>query len=143
VTADVRDRLCGSLREGRLTAVEDRADAALRLGRHVELVAELTGLVHDQPLRERLVGQLMTALHRAGRTSTALAVYRTTSERLAEEFGLDPGAELRRLELSILRDDPASDRPAASHRPEVRPRQLPAGHHRVRRTRRRVSFRRP
>jgi CheY-like chemotaxis protein len=45
----------------------------------------------------------MLALHRSGRTSEALAVYRRVRRRLAEEFGLDPGTELRRLEAEILR----------------------------------------
>ena len=41
------------LEELRLAAVEERIEADLRLGRHVELVPELEGLVREHPLRER------------------------------------------------------------------------------------------
>jgi len=97
------ERLCQGLTEARLTAIEDRVDARLRMGHHAELLDELVGLVAVEPVRERLVGQLMLALHRSGRTSEALAVYRRVRRRLADELGLDPGAELRRLEAEILR----------------------------------------
>jgi DNA-binding SARP family transcriptional activator len=102
-------RLCQGLTEARLTAVEDRADARLRQGHHAELVNELVELVAAEPTRERLVGQLMLALHRSGRTSDALAAYRRIRYRLAEEYGLDPGTGLRQLEAQILSGFPASD----------------------------------
>jgi DNA-binding SARP family transcriptional activator/CheY-like chemotaxis protein len=98
-----RERLRQGLTEARLTAIEDRVDARLRLGRHAELLDELVGLVAAEPVRERLAGQLMLALHRGGQTSEALAVYQRIRRRLADEFGLDPGTGLRRLEAEILR----------------------------------------
>jgi CheY-like chemotaxis protein len=100
---EVRERLCRGLTEARLTALEDRVDARLRLGHHAEVLDELRGLVAQEPVRERLVGQLMLALYRSGQTSDALQVYRQARRRLAEELGLDPGTELRRLEVAILR----------------------------------------
>lgn len=103
---EVRDRLCGGLLEAQLSALEDRAEAGLRLGRHGTLVAELTGLVAEHPVRGRLVGQLMLALHRTGRTAEALGVYRDTRRRLVDEFGLDPDEGLRRLQVTLLRGDP-------------------------------------
>ena len=104
---EIRDRLCGGLEETRLVAVEDRFDALLRLGAHQEAVGEITALVDAHPARERLVGQLMLALHRTGQTSRALEVARRVRAHLAEELGIDPGPELQRLELAILRNDPA------------------------------------
>ncbi|MFI9379578.1 BTAD domain-containing putative transcriptional regulator [Kutzneria sp. NPDC052558] len=101
------------LEEARLVAVEDRADVLLRLGRHRDVVAELVGLVDAHPTRERLVGTLMLALYRGGRASQALEVFRRTRQYLADELGIDPGAELRRLELAILRNDAELDPPAA------------------------------
>ncbi|MBO0868513.1 MAG: response regulator, partial [Micromonosporaceae bacterium] len=101
---------CG-LEEARLVAVEDRFDALLRLGRHREILGDLIGLVPVQPARERLVGQLMLALHRCGRTGEALDAYRAARRRLAEELGLEPGAELCRLEVALLRGDPRLDAP--------------------------------
>jgi serine/threonine-protein kinase PknK len=55
------------LAELRLGALEERVDADLALGRHVELIAELESLVVAHPYRERLRGQLMVALYRSGR----------------------------------------------------------------------------
>jgi DNA-binding SARP family transcriptional activator len=106
---EVRERLSRGLTEARLTTLEERTDARLRLGQHTELLDELTGLVAAEPVRERLVGQLMLALYRSGRTSAALDLYQRTRSRLADEFGLDPGAELRRLEVEILRGAPSLD----------------------------------
>jgi DNA-binding SARP family transcriptional activator/tetratricopeptide (TPR) repeat protein len=122
-TAEVRDRLCRGLDEARLVAIEDRLDAKLGLAAHREVLDELTGLVAAHPSRERLVGQLMLALYRCGRASDALEVYRRTRQRLADGLGLDPGAELRELELAILRVDPALDAPAA---PAASPADSPA-----------------
>jgi DNA-binding SARP family transcriptional activator/tetratricopeptide (TPR) repeat protein len=104
---EIRERLFGGLAETRLVAVEDRMDSLLRLGRHHSVVSELTELVGDHPTRERLVGELMLALHRGGQPSQALDVARRTRAYLAEELGIDPGHALQQLELSILRDDPA------------------------------------
>src|SRR5262249_34693933 len=63
------------LGELHVAAVEDRIDADLASGGAEELVAELEGLVARHPLRERLRGQLMLALYRAGRHADALAAY--------------------------------------------------------------------
>src|SRR5262245_39414611 len=95
------------LEEHRLTAVEDRIDADLALGRHASLIGELEALSNKQPLRERLHGQLMLALYRSGRQAEALEAYRETRQLLLEELGIDPSPALQRLEQSILRQDPA------------------------------------
>lgn len=95
------------LEERRLAMLEERIEADLALGDSAELVAELTALVAEQPLRERVRGQLMVALYRAGRQVDALAVYRQARQALAEELGLDPGPELQALERKILTGDPS------------------------------------
>jgi predicted ATPase/DNA-binding SARP family transcriptional activator len=105
------------LDELRLTALEDRIDADLALGRHVQLVGELERLVAEQPLRERLRGQLMLALYRSGRQADALAVYQRARRTLVEELGIEPGESLRKLERAILEQDPALNiHPAATAR---------------------------
>jgi predicted ATPase/DNA-binding SARP family transcriptional activator len=102
------------LHEVRLTALEQRVDALLDLGRHAEAVAELHHLVAVHPLRERFHAQLMTALYRSGRQAEALAVYERARRRLAEELGLDPGPELRALEQAVLEQSPDLSVPRSS-----------------------------
>ncbi|MEA2437034.1 MAG: hypothetical protein QOF65_1590 [Thermoleophilaceae bacterium] len=97
------------LEELRLAAIEDRVDAELALGRHASLVPELEALVSRHPNRERLAGQLVLALYRAGRQADALAAYRAVREALVDQLGLEPAPELRRLQASVLAQDPALD----------------------------------
>ncbi|MFI9819311.1 BTAD domain-containing putative transcriptional regulator [Streptomyces sp. NPDC052013] len=90
------------MEEARLTALEDHTEAALALGRHHDLVPALTGHVHHHPLRERLRGQLMTALYRCGRQADALALYDDARRLLADDLGIDPSPALRTLHHQIL-----------------------------------------
>ncbi len=99
----------GRLRELHLSALQDRIDADLALGRDGELVGELECLVAEHPLSEHLLARLMLALYRSGRQAEALAAYRAAREMLAEELGIEPGAELRQLERAILEQDPSLD----------------------------------
>jgi DNA-binding SARP family transcriptional activator/streptogramin lyase len=101
------------LEEQRAAAVEQRIDAELELGRHAELLPELEALVREDPLRERRRAQLMLALYRSGRQAEALEVYRGGRKLLADELGLEPGEELRRLEKAILEQDPSLAAPPA------------------------------
>ena len=95
------------LEELRLTALEDRIEADLELGRHSDVVPELQVLAATNPLRERLCGQLMLALYRSGRQAVALEVYRERRRSLDEELGLEPSAALRQLEQAMLTQDPS------------------------------------
>jgi DNA-binding SARP family transcriptional activator len=95
------------LAEMRLTLVEEHVEAELALGRHAELVAGLARLVRDQPLRERLRGQLMLALYRAGRQAEALEVYRDGRAALVEQLGIEPSPLLQQLHTTILRQEHA------------------------------------
>jgi len=90
------------LEERRAGAEEDRADALLADGRHVEAVAGLERLVAAHPYRERPIGQLMVALHRSGRRAEALQTFDAARLRLAEELGIDPGERLRGLHAAML-----------------------------------------
>ncbi|GLZ35628.1 SARP family transcriptional regulator [Lentzea sp. NBRC 105346] len=107
-----RDVVPGLL-ERRLAAVERRVEADLRLGRHAELIGELRNLVAEHPLRERLTGQLMVALHRSNRAAEAEQAFQAIRERLADELGLDPGPDLQALQDEL-------------RRPRTVPAQLPA-----------------
>ena len=99
------------LEDLRAAACEDRVEADLVLGRGAELVAELERLVAAEPLRERLRGQLMLALYRAGRQGEALDAYRDAVRTLDAELGLQPGPELEGVQQAILTHDPALLRP--------------------------------
>jgi DNA-binding SARP family transcriptional activator len=90
----------------RLDALEDRLDAELACGRHVEVLTELESLVGEHPLRERLWGQLMVALYRSGRQAQALGAYQQLRRRLVDELGIEPGRQLARLHQAVLRHDP-------------------------------------
>jgi DNA-binding SARP family transcriptional activator len=101
----------GRLEELRLTALEERVEADLELGRHAQLVAELEALIDRHPLRERLRGQLMLALYRSGRQAEALEAYREARRYLVAEIGIEPGPVLQELERAVLRHDCALDLP--------------------------------
>ena len=102
------------LEELRLTAVEAGVEARLELGRHPALVPDLERLVVQYPTRERLRGQLMRALYRCGRQADALAVYGAGRRLLVETLGIEPGQELRELQVAILHQD-ATLAPTRAH----------------------------
>jgi DNA-binding SARP family transcriptional activator len=110
---------CAGLNELRQQALDLRIRADLELGRHEALVGELTGLVAADPLNERAVAQLVLALYRSGRRADAVATCQRAKARLATELGLDPGAELQRLEVAVLRADPALDVAPAAPSPQA------------------------
>jgi DNA-binding SARP family transcriptional activator/tetratricopeptide (TPR) repeat protein len=98
------------LEDLRLAVHGARVDADLDLGRHAELIVELSPIVRADPLAERTAGQLMRALYHAGRRGDALELYRTVSRATLRTLGVEPGAELRWLHERVLKDDlPARD----------------------------------
>jgi DNA-binding SARP family transcriptional activator/tetratricopeptide (TPR) repeat protein len=112
--------------ELRLAATEEVINAELRLGRHAILIAEITALSEQHPLRERLRGQLMTALARSGRVPEALEEFRKWRRHLVDELGVEPSAEIRAIHAGILRADPQLRPPVGlGMLKPPRPRQLP------------------
>jgi DNA-binding SARP family transcriptional activator len=97
------------LEELRLVCLERRIQQELDDGRHAELVGELEALVREEPLRERLRGQLMLALYRSGRQAEALDTYTDLRRALVEELGIDPGRAMRELQQAVLRQDQGLD----------------------------------
>jgi DNA-binding SARP family transcriptional activator len=101
------------LEELRLVAIENRIEADLALGRHLDVVGELQSLVSEHPLRDRLRAQLMLALYRSGRQAEALEAYRAGRQVFVEELGIEPSPALQDLEKAILRQDPSAAAPEA------------------------------
>jgi DNA-binding SARP family transcriptional activator len=123
------------LDELRLKAVEDRFDAAVELGRHAQVIAELTAAVAAQPFRERMRELLMLTLYRSGRQADALASYRDLRILLSQELGIDPGASLQSMHQRILQSDPALMAVPAAARPAAAPRVPSSVYHTARRHR--------
>jgi DNA-binding SARP family transcriptional activator/tetratricopeptide (TPR) repeat protein len=119
----------------RLVALQEDAaqavvEARMEIGEHDALIPELQELTRQHPYRERLHGQLMLALYRAGRPAEALAAFHRLRRGLVDDLGIDPGSAIRDLESAILRQDPALDPPRSGSPGPVTivdraPRQLP------------------
>jgi DNA-binding SARP family transcriptional activator len=118
----VHEALVQRLESIRLTAVEEVLALEAVTDCPDSAVDDYVDLAVAHPERERLTGQVMLALQRAGRTAEAVRAYERTRRWLADELGVDPGAELQRLYLALLRSTagPAPDPP--SPRPEEQPR---------------------
>jgi DNA-binding beta-propeller fold protein YncE len=106
----------------------DRIDCDLALGLHEQLIGELQTLVGEHPLQERLRGQLMVALYRAGRQADALRAYRDARATLVDELGIEPSPSLQRLEKAILNHDSSLEAPAPAR--EERDATKPSTHRR-------------
>ncbi|MFH8447065.1 BTAD domain-containing putative transcriptional regulator [Streptomyces sp. NPDC018026] len=121
------------LGELRLACAEEQLACEVERGRYAEAAAELSALLVEHPLRERVCGLLMTALYGAGRQSEALTIYHTTSHLLRQRLGVNPSPELQQVHERILSGrfqlPPSADRPVRerhSGSPQA-PAQLPAG----------------
>ena len=91
----------------RLQAEELYVESELRRGAHDRVLAQALAMVDEAPLRERRWLLLARTHYQAGRQSEALDAIRRLREVLAEELGLDAGAEAGHLEEAILRQDPS------------------------------------
>jgi len=103
----------------RLQVVEERIDAELATGRHAPLCPELEQLVAEHPLHERLRGQLMVALYRSGRQADALETYRAGRSLLVEELAVEPGPQLKKLQLAVLEQSTTLDLPPPAVRRDI------------------------
>ncbi len=81
--------------------------ARLANGEHRAVLRDLEDAVAEQPYDEGLRAKLVTALYRSGRQRDALQALQDARRVLADEVGVEPGPELRRLEAAVL--DQASD----------------------------------
>lgn len=93
---------CMSMEESRLGALELRIAADVRLGRHRQLLGELTTLTAQHPSHEALHAHFMVALYRSGRAGQALEVFRRLRATLIDELGLEPSSRVQRLHQAML-----------------------------------------
>ncbi|WP_121717444.1 AfsR/SARP family transcriptional regulator [Streptomyces sp. E5N91] len=89
----------------RMEVLESRIDADLVLGRHHELIGELSQLVSAHPLRETFRAKLMIALYLSDRQAEAFETFRAGCALLREQLGVDPGPALRSAHQAILTAD--------------------------------------
>jgi predicted ATPase len=88
--------------ELRVDAAEERIEARLVLDEARALLPELHRLIGENPYRERLRGQLMLALYRAGQQAAALEAYQAARRQLTLDLGVEPGPALEALHHQIL-----------------------------------------
>ncbi len=100
------DNEAARLEELRLTVVEHAHACRLAVGAGSELIADLSQLVRDHPLREGLWSSLIVAYYRAGQQADALRTYERLRAALADSLGIDPSPELQDLQLRVLQQDP-------------------------------------
>lgn len=111
IDAPFTDPLVPWLDERRALAGDELVELSLSLGDHRQVIADLESAVSATPHREGVWAQLMLALYRSGRQADALAAFQRARASLLDDLGIEPGAELRRLESAILQQDPSLDSP--------------------------------
>lgn len=94
----------------RLETYELLIDAHLAMGTAAELLGEIDDLCREYPLRERLRGLQMAALHQCGRGTDAFAVFDELRQSLARELGLAPSPALVRRYEAMLAARPTAPR---------------------------------
>ncbi|WP_344883417.1 AfsR/SARP family transcriptional regulator [Nonomuraea antimicrobica] len=117
VSSAVVQQSVAHLNERRLSVLEECIEIELNAGLCQDLVGELVALTQDHPLRERLRALHMTALYRTGRQAEALEVYRKTRAVLADELGIEPSSNLRRLHQAMLEGRPIMESAVAGSAP--------------------------
>jgi DNA-binding SARP family transcriptional activator len=79
------------------------ADAAFQAGRHDHVLRPLRALYRREPLNERAAARLMIALAGSGCQADALLVYDQVRQRLDDQLGVYPCAELSETQAMVLR----------------------------------------
>lgn len=128
VSSELVEAAACQMEEQRTAAYEHFLELRLQLGQHRELVAELTSVVQERPLRDHARALLMLAQYRSGRRAESLEVFREARRMYIDELGLEPGPALQRLHSSILRGDATvslEEKPPATAGGNVTPAQLP------------------
>ncbi|MEU2503525.1 AfsR/SARP family transcriptional regulator [Streptomyces sp. NPDC007863] len=90
------------LAETRQGVLEQRIEADLALGKHRELVDELSLLTARHPTHENMHAQLMVALYRSGEHQRAGDVFHCLRQALGDSLGIEPVPRMWRLYQAVL-----------------------------------------
>ncbi|MGC7098666.1 BTAD domain-containing putative transcriptional regulator [Amycolatopsis lurida] len=101
----------------RLVTALDYADTALAAGEAADAVEHLQLLAEAEPWHEGLFARLMLALAASGQQAAALALFAEVRQRLADELGVGPGAELRAAHLRVVRGELGPSGPVPAQLP--------------------------
>jgi SARP family transcriptional regulator, regulator of embCAB operon len=99
------DAFATALTEDKVVAHTARAEAEIACGRGYAVIGELESLTVEQPYREPLWAQLITAYYLSDRQSEALDAYQRLKSTLADDLGIDPGPTVRALHERVLRQE--------------------------------------
>ena len=88
-----------------VSAVVEAADAALACVQPLRILPMLRQAAAGEPLNESLQARLVLLLAASGQQALALTHYQTVRERLGDELGVDPGADLRAAHSQVLRQE--------------------------------------
>ncbi|MEU3626187.1 hypothetical protein BS329_37540 [Amycolatopsis coloradensis] len=88
---------------------EDLAESWRVLGRHLDALAQLYGLLDEDPLREHIWARLLLVLNETGQRGEALAAYRRARGIIVRELGVEPGAVLSGAHRAVLRGESTLD----------------------------------
>lgn len=105
------------IERSQLDAVTQRISADLRLGRHHELIGELSALVYHHTTNEDLAAQLMLALYRSGRQADALTTFHLLRRALREDLGVAPSQRMHQLYTDILSAHPRLEMSSGTQTP--------------------------
>ncbi|MEU4163603.1 BTAD domain-containing putative transcriptional regulator [Actinoplanes sp. NPDC026670] len=126
VSAPARaDPLFLAVDRARADVAREAADCALAAGRPEDVITGVRAAADRDPLDEPLQARLMLLLGAVGRPAEALIGYERVRVRLADDLGIDPGAELRAAHTAIL-TPAAPTEPASARRAPASPVRVPA-----------------
>ncbi|MFD3309086.1 tetratricopeptide repeat protein [Streptomyces sp. NPDC058694] len=102
-----------TLAEERRGAVAQYGEAMIAAGRSADALPVLEEAAVAQPLDEDAQARLIRAYEAVGRRDQAVAVYRRSRRRLADELGVDPGPALAEAYAALLRRRPGPSAPVS------------------------------
>ncbi|WP_433530552.1 BTAD domain-containing putative transcriptional regulator [Micromonospora sp. CA-263727] len=116
-----------AVQEQQLLAVELLAGLAIETGRVDETIPLLRSTVAAHPTREPALLLLMRALHQRGDFAGGISVYRSASQAIGAELGVEPSRDLRQLYRLMVEHKPTLPRRYAGSEPGSEAGPPPAG----------------